>query len=76
MKIPTKDYSDYKVGDLILFKEGHYRQDIGYIHGTHFGDNRIFKMIWFKDQSSQTSDETMQTLMEYTDTFVFPVSKE
>lgn len=76
MKIPTKDYSDYQVGDLIIFREGDYREDIGYISGTHFGNGHIFKMIWFKDESSQRSEETVETLREYTDTYVFPVSKQ
>lgn len=76
MKIPTKDYSDYKVGDLILFKEGHYREDIGYIEAYEPWKQTIFKMRWFKDQASQTSGETPETLQAYDNSYVFPVCKE
>lgn len=75
MKIPTKDYSDYQVGDLILFKEGDYREDIGYIEAYEPWKQTVFKMRWFKDQSSLTSNESKETLQTYIDSFVFPVSK-
>jgi hypothetical protein len=76
MKILTKDYSDYKVGDLILFKEGDYREDIGYIEAYEPWEQTVFKMRWFKDESSLTSNETPETLQGYTDSYVFPVLKE
>jgi hypothetical protein len=76
MKIPTKDYSDYQVGDLILFKEGDYREDIGYIEEYQPWKQTIFKMRWFKDQSSLESSESLETLQTYENSFVFPVCKE
>jgi hypothetical protein len=77
MKIPTKDYNDYRVGDLILFKEGHYREDVGYIEAYEPPwKQTVFKMRWFKDQSSQISNETPETLQAYEDSYVFPVLKE
>lgn len=77
MKISTKEYTEYKVGDLLVYKEGQGYSDIGYIEKISVKNKaQIFHVYWFKDQASQTSDETIQTLMEYTDTFVFPVSKE
>jgi len=76
MKIPTKDYSDYQVGDLILFKEGEYNSDIGYIAEYQPWKQTIFKMRWFKDQSSLESSESLETLQTYENSFVFPVCKE
>lgn len=76
MKIPTKDYSDYKVGDLILFKEGEYNSDIGYIEEYQPWKRNTMKMRWFKDQSSLESNETPETLQAYTNSYVFPVCKE
>lgn len=76
MKISTKEYSDYQVGDLILFKEGDYREDIGYIEAYEPWKESVFKMRWFKDESSLTSNETPETLQGYTDSYVFPVCKE
>ena len=76
MKIPTKDYSDYQVGDLILFKEGDYREDIGYIAEYEPWKRNTMKMRWFKDQSSLESNESPETLQDYPNTYVFPVCKE
>jgi hypothetical protein len=76
MKIPTKDYSDYQVGDLILFRQGDYREDIGYIAEHQPWKENTFKMRWFKDQSSLESSESPETLQGYTDSYVFPVCKE
>jgi len=76
MKIPTKDYSDYKVGDLILFKEGGYREDIGYIEEYQPWKQTMFKMRWFKDQNSLESNESPETLQAYDNSYVFPVCKE
>lgn len=76
MKIPTKDYSDYQVGDLILFKEGDYGEDIGYIESYEPWKESVFKMRWFKDDSSLTTNETPETLQTYENSFVFPVLKE
>lgn len=76
MKIPTKDYNDYRVGDLILFKEGHYREDIGYIEEYQPWKSNTMKMRWFKNQNSLESNETPETLQAYDNSFVFPVSKE
>jgi hypothetical protein len=76
MKIPTKDYSDYQVGDLILFREGDYREDIGYIEAYEPWEQTVFKMRWFKNESSLTSSETPETLQDYPNTYVFPVLKE
>lgn len=76
MKIPTKDYSDYKVGDLILFRQGDYREDIGYIAEYQPWKSSTFKMRWFKDQSSLESNESPETLQDYPNTYVFPVCKE
>lgn len=75
MKIPTKDYSDYQVGDLIIFREGQANSDIGYIEANDPWKQHIFKMRWFKDQSSLESNESVETLQGYDKTFVFPVSK-
>jgi hypothetical protein len=76
MKIPTKDYSDYNVGDLIIFKEGDYREDIGYIAEHQPWKEKTFKMRWFKDQSSLETNESTETLQDYPNTYVFPVLKE
>ena len=76
MKIPTKDYSDYQVGDLILFKEGEYNSDIGYIAEYEPWKRNTMKMRWFKDQNSLESNESPETLQRYDNSYVFPVCKE
>lgn len=75
MKIPTKDYRDYQVGDLIVFKEEDYREDIGYIEEYQHSKEHVFKMRWFKDQNSLESNESIETFQGYLNSFVFPVSK-
>jgi hypothetical protein len=72
MKIPTKDYSDYKIGDLLLYKEGQDGQDIGYIRSIE-EDEENFEVMWFGNDFP--SDENVETLKDWNNGFVFPVSK-
>jgi len=75
MKIPTKDYSHYQVGDLIVFKEGQSDSDIGYIEAYEPAKDNPFKMCWFKDINSLESNERIETFKSYEKTYVFPVCK-
>ena len=76
MKIRTKHYSDYKVGDLILYEEGYFNEDIGYIESM-YDSNNIIKVRWFKDSVElKHTEETIQSLQSYNDSFVVPISKQ
>lgn len=76
VKIRTKHYSDYKVGDLILYEEGYFNEDIGYIESM-YDSNNIIKVRWFKDSVElKYTEETIQSLQSYNDSFVIPISKQ
>lgn len=70
MKIPTKNYSDYKVGDLLIYDEGGKRQDIGYIESIL---EDAYKVIWFREAGS--SQENAHSFISWNNGFVFPVTK-
>ena len=76
MKISTKDYSDYKVGDLILYQEAPFDEDVGYIESM-YDSNNIIKVRWFKDSAElKYTGETIQSLQSYNNSFVIPISKQ
>jgi len=84
MKIRTKHYSDYKVGDLILYEEGCFNEDVGYIESICYSGYiesicyslpNIIKVRWFKD--SKYTEETIKSLQSYNNnSFVIPISKQ
>ena len=77
MKISTKHYSDYKVGDLILYEEAHFNEDVGYIESVCDLFPNIIKVRWLKESAElKYTEETIQTLQSYNDSFVVPVSKQ
>lgn len=75
MKIRTKHYSSYKVGDLILYEEGCFSEDLGYIESVCDSFPNIIKVCWFKDLNY--TEETVKTLQSYdNNSFVIPISKQ
>lgn len=77
MKIRTKHYSDYKVGDLILYQERYFNEDVGYIESICYSFPNIIKVRWLKDSAElKYTEETIQTLQRYNDSFVIPISKQ
>ena len=77
MKISTKHYSDYKVGDLILYQERYFNEDVGYIESIRYSLPNIIKVRWLKDSAELNyTEETIQSLQSYNDCFVIPISKQ
>ena len=66
-----------KLGDLIWYSikgEG-AEEDIGYIHDEFVKKGvKKYKVMWFKQTDDQPfSEETIHTIKEMSDTYIFPV---
>jgi hypothetical protein len=83
-KFSTKDYKQYKVGDLLLYNEdffgnarpdGNNNNDTGLIIRVDIGDKKtIFHVEWYKCKNGygELTEETVHSMKEWNGSYVVP----